>query len=752
MTPFYLDDLEGLRAKLVRAEREGALAGRVWAALRRRARSSPEGFPWFLPFTALVTGEERDVEPARNVIRAYVRTMDRLQLTSGLHFHFWCFAFPHARYALYFQWLDALGAWTRDEAQAIRERLIEFQYVNFFFGMRTKPEPECVDNQTMSLCFSNALIGRLFGQGEGASAMAARMGEDGMRRLPSMLGGMPPGGYSGEGSTYMDHVVGPCVPFVVELLERSDGASWFSRALPPDGGSAASIVRMIAREWTPSGLTLPWDHYGYALPVRSCIAYGARKTGDPFYIELLERHANWTHDVQVGWGYDDLVWTLVWWPDRRPEGRAALFPSWAEPDVGGALVSDDARLYLMQMWDPTNPGSPSRAHFNPNALVLCAHGAPLTTDGVPAKDCTALHFEGTWREVGGSNFHRIRYSFGPGCAGAHGVLFVDGWEGLHARAAYPQARLLEFDAPGKSVTADVTPLYREHWPDAKAVRRRSRLCAERFWLVEDLAAFDRPHRVTSRWFFRPSVSRRERGVLVDTAEGVRLDWIALVGPDDPTIGTIEGFPERLERRSDRVDFTQEGAVCRWLWLGWPDQTRTVAADWSEGWQALPDPGGDLGTDAVRRRIESCGRVLPFTAPPFMLAEMPVAARWWYRKRVRVPDGDRKWIRLPAGMRDARLWVNGGELDLSPWVPSQDLIPPHVPLAESIRGEAEIMVRTDCGTAQYAPGGTSGFSGAPALILPRPVEPLREAFFREGAVTVRAGDREWTVPHALMEVS
>ncbi|MCX7935432.1 MAG: hypothetical protein N3A66_09260, partial [Planctomycetota bacterium] len=200
---FYLDDLPGLRRKLQRAEESGALLGKIWAAVRRRGRASPRGFPWFAPFIAAITGEPADIEAAKGVIRNYIATLEPQTFGMGLQFHFWCFAFPHARWSLYFQWLAALGAWDKAEEREIREQLLVYQFVNFFYGMRTKPEPECVDNQTLSLCFSNALLGYIFGRGSGAAcALAERMYRDGIRRLPAMLGGMPASGYSGEGSTY----------------------------------------------------------------------------------------------------------------------------------------------------------------------------------------------------------------------------------------------------------------------------------------------------------------------------------------------------------------------------------------------------------------------------------------------------------------------------------------------------------------------------------------------------------------------
>lgn len=70
--PFYLDDLDSLRDKLARAARDGTTLGRAWDAVRRRAQSAPDDFPWFTPFVAVVTGEERDAEAARRMIRSYL--------------------------------------------------------------------------------------------------------------------------------------------------------------------------------------------------------------------------------------------------------------------------------------------------------------------------------------------------------------------------------------------------------------------------------------------------------------------------------------------------------------------------------------------------------------------------------------------------------------------------------------------------------------------------------------------------------
>lgn len=751
-TPFYIDDLAALRGKLDQAARAGSRLGQVWEMVRRLARAHPDGYPWYVPFVALVTGEERDLEPARRAVRNYVRTLDVVPFGMGLQFHFWCFAFPHARWALYFQWLDSIGAWDAAEAKALREKLITFQFENFFYGMRTKPEPECVDNQTMALCFSNALVGHLFSGAPAPSITAARMKEDGLRRLPDMLGGMPPSGYSGEGSTYMDYVVGPCIPFLVEFLQRVEGGDWYRRELPPHGGSAATVLQMIAREWMPNGLLLPWDHYGYSLPVRSSIAYAARRTGEAFYTELLERHASWVHNVSIGWGFDDLVWALVWWPETVPQaavGAGSVFTSWAHAEIGGALVSADTDLYLMQMWDHTNPGYPTRAHVNPNAVVLAAYGSPLTVDGVPAKECTAFHYADTWKELTNVTFSVLRSNFGPGCAGSHSVLLVDGWEGMRATTEYEQATQLEFDPVRQVLAADVTPLYRERWPDALAVRRRSQLIADRFWLIDDLAEFAQEHEFTSRWYFRPDLVDDGRGVTIETAEGVRLQFFPVLGPDAKRVQTIAGYPDRLDGAAVQVDFHQRGTACRWLWLAWPERTRRDVTDLADAWDCAPDPDQVLDLATAAKALDQSALRLPLTLPAFVLADQPVVRRWWYRRRVRVPAGPELWLRLPRQMLDPKLWLNGREIDLAPYALRMNLLEPQVRIPQELlaRGELEIVVRTDCGTGQYGAENRegSGFSGQPAIVGPADPAPPVTTAWRKHELVVSAGTTRWKVP-------
>ena len=749
---FYLGDGSDLREKLARAERDSTMAGRVWSGVRHRARTAPMQFPWFLPFVATVTRAPGDIAAAAATVERYVASLPVRQLSAGLQFHFWCYAFPHARWMLYFHWLRALGAWSRADMESLRDALLTFQFVNFFGGMRSKPEPDCVDNQTLSLCFSNALAGALFTDEDGVDALACRLREEGARRLPALIGGIPPGGYTGEGSTYMDVVVGPAIPFVVELLERIIGGNWFDRDLPPLGGSAAAVARMVAREWIPGGLLLPWDHYGYSIPLRSCMAYAARRTGEPFYRSLLEHQADWAFDTGACWGVDDLVWTLAWWPDdntARPAERAFL--PWAAPETGATLVADDESLYLMQMWDESMPRTPHRAHVNPNALVLSAFGSPLTVDGVPATGCDAFAYNDTWVVSRGLDFREVRSNFGAGCAGAHGVLLVDGWEGMRAMTSYEQSRLVSYDTARGEIIAEASALYREHYPDTRCMLRRSRLCANRFWLIEDLACFDQPHEVTVRWWLRPARKESRHGVLIETAEGVRVWLLPLLESGALEVTRVDGYPAGLDGASLRVDSRQHGTQCRWLWLAWPVASRREVADVADDWQALPDPDRSLVFDEACRRFDGAVRI-PMTMPAFLLGDYPVVSRWWYRRRVDAPAGQ-WWLRLPRGMRALGVWVNGAGVDVTSHRERMALLPPQLEMPCTGGGPVEIVIRLDTGASQDEGEERqgSGFWGRPAVFCPSadgdtPVS----AVYGNSVVTINTGDRQWQIPHILME--
>ncbi|MFW5856796.1 MAG: hypothetical protein ACOCX4_02875, partial [Planctomycetota bacterium] len=489
--------LDAIRAKLDRAERDGAPLGNIWRTLRRETQAAPDAHAWYTPFVAAVTGDEALRQDAKRIIARFLEYAELGPLGSGVQFHFWCFAFPFARWAIWFDLLRRLGAYGEREAEETAATFLRLQLRDYHSGLLTKPHPECVDNQAASLCLSSVVLGTLFADGPGDGTLAMELREEALGRAEAMIGGMPASGYSGEGSTYQGVVVAITIPFFVEFLERAVGGDWFDRPCAPNGTSAHDILRMTVRLWQPSGLLLPWDDYGYQFGCKAPIAFLARRTGEGAYLRILEDAANWNDNPSAGWGFDDPVWALVHWPEARADAVRDWQP-WAAEHLGGVLVNPDGTRYLMQMWDETIP-KPTRPHVNPNALVLEADGIPLTADGAKSDECHAFDFDDTWVERRGQNFGITRFSYGKSTGAGHGVLLVDGWETLRPAAGFAAQTLHDFDADGQTLTGDVTGLYASVYPDCRRVLRRSRLVADRAWLVEDLARFDEAHEVTSRW-------------------------------------------------------------------------------------------------------------------------------------------------------------------------------------------------------------------------------------------------------------
>lgn len=763
--PLFIDNIGELRRSILALEGQAGRQAQLWRLLKNCARSAPLHYPWFTPFVALITRQPQDIANARQVIRTYLSKLDPMTFATGLQFHFWCFAFPHAKWSLYFQWLCTLGAFDAAEQTAIAQQLIQYHFLHFFYGLRTKPEPECIDNQALSLAFSNALVGYIFAQGDNPSHMAQRMLADGRRRLPTMIGDLPASGYSGEGSSYMDCVNGPAIPLAVELLQRMTGErGLLYRSFTAGGCLPINVLRMVAREWMPGGLLLPWDNYGYQFGVRSPLAYAARHTGEKLFYDLLEQECIWTYDIGIGWAYDDLVWTLIWWPDQPPK-PAESSRSWFEPTVGGALVSADQNFYLMQMWDESAPDIPTRAHVNPNGVLFNGYGVPLSADGSPAPvGCARFRFADTFRQVsfltmGGEDV----YNYGDGCGGAHSIILVDDWEGLRLQRERPQFRNPTGDLAQKTLACDVTPFYQERYPDVITVQRKSTLCADRFFVVEDWVAFATPHRITTRFLLRPELVASAAGVKIQTPEGVTLHLVELLNPPHAISGaphltlqteTVLNHPFKPDQRSLIADFTVDAAQSHRLFIAWIANT-IAPAERLSGFQALPDPAADLTLASARPQLVRATLRLPMLlpahmeAPEEMVHQRPLVARWWYRKVTPKRRGP-AWLKLPVGLARPQLYLNGQAIDLTPYATSGELLAPYVPLPPQLEAltEIEIVLRTDVPISHYEGGGdgTMGMTGGITLCYPQAEEKLLSARYAEGSIQLVTNQRTYQVPY------
>lgn len=750
--PLFFKELKSLREQIPELEKQEGGRAALWKLLRNSARTAPESFPWYTPFVAVVTGEKEDRERAKRVIRLYLQKLQPMRYLSGLQFHFWCFAFPHAKWALYFQWLCSDGVFTPEERKEMEEQFISCSFLNFYYGMNTKPDPECVDNQTLSLALSCALVGYIF-KTDGESKLAEIMYRDGMRRLPGIIGAMPVSGYSGEGSTYMDCVNGPAIPLAVELLTQVTGdRDVFNTPFEPNGTKPCKVLEMIAREWMPGGLLLPWDSYGYQYGTRSAVSYAAKKTGAGEYLDILEHKCVWTYDVGIGWAYDDLVWTMAWWPEHTDQKKEK---KWFDKQVGGILESEDSERYLMQMWDDSGVGMPARMHMNPNAVILNGYKTPLSADGTKKDGMrTRFEFPDAYREVGNLTIgETTRYNFGDACAGGHSVLIVDGNESMRVISELPQSLNAGADFSEASVQAEVTPVYQAIWPDIKKVVRKSRMHQDTFFTVEDLFLAETEHEVAARFLLRPDFAETKRGVKIETPEGVTLHLFDLCG--EPAVRKEEAayYPKQPDGHCVIADFCEKGRVIRHLFAAFISRTRRME-EYETDFACIADPDRRMEYKEAAERLKTPDAVVPLRLPAYMEAEVPAAGRFWYRKKIEKRPGE-AWLVLPRGLIDPVLFIDGQEMDLSRFEVSKTLMPSHVKLPADLNEKTsfEFLFRVDVTTSHYETnenGMTVSVNGGVALCYPCEEETVETAEYDGREIRIVTNQNEYRSEYRLMQ--
>ncbi len=657
-----------LRTKLANAS--GRMAD-VWRCIKRLAHTNPEGNPWFLPFVAAMEQDDEMIAAAKQAIRNYLDGA-RDAGSSGYLFNIWCFAFPHCRWALWFDLLRQCGFYDTDEADRIAAEFLLIQFRDHHSGLLIKPYPECVDNQAASLALSSFVVGDIFANGPGGGNIARKMREEAAQRLEAMIGGMPKTGYSGEGSTYQGLIVAFAAPFLNEVLNRMHGREMFAEPLAPNGTSTQDILTMTMRLWMPGGLLLPWDDYGYQFGVRFPIAYLANKTRDTHCLHILEHAANWSriNSDSSGWGFDETIWTLVYWPADIAVPQDSSWTGWGNEELGATIVDPKGENYLMQMWDETGSMC-CRAHVNPNSLILVHQGIPFSADGSGGDKSPHLQYDGAVyeRNFGAGSFQHINLS--RGCGGSHNAILVDGDEGLRPRSNYGQCRLVERSFNGPGIVGDVTNLYRNVYDDCRTVRRASRLVDNRFWVVEDFAAFSAEHSFTSRWWFRPNVSPANDGVDVATAEGALLQMRSLLAPTKVEITRVDGYPREPDGRSDRIDFAIHSSTeARWLWVLWPTMALETKEVLSDGWRAWPI---DTRDNAAAEPTGETYAIHPGAFPWFQ-EDTPITSLWCFTRTINLDGLARPQLRLPRGLTErAQLQINGTDVDLSKAIRSQ-LVP------------------------------------------------------------------------------
>lgn len=735
-------DIEAQRVRLKALDKKTTRKAELWRFVQRLARQNPEHNPWLLPFVALIDERPADIFQAKAAIHGYLAKAEE-RGGSGYLFNIWCFAFPHCRWAMWFNLMCEAGFYSQDEADRLAAKFLMIQFRDHHTAMLNKPFPECVDNQHASLVLSSYVVGRIFAEGPGQGNLARKLRDEAAPRLEAMIGGMPNCGYSGEGSTYQGLIVAFAIPFLTEMLEDLQGEDVFDKALWPQGTRSRRILEMTRRLWMPGGLLLPWDHYGYQFGITFPLAYLAHRTGDPQSLRLLEHTANIARMTTFpsGWGYDQPVWTLVYWPDEDAVREGMEWTSWAEDELGAVLVDPAGENYLMQMWDFTEAMC-HRTHVNPNSLILARRGIPFSADGGAALNCDALKYGGARFERNFGAGVNQTLNLSPGCGGSHNTIIVDGYEGLRPPQGKSQGRLIDFTVEEPCVTGDVTHLYTLVDEDCLCMRRRSRLIENRFWVVEDLAAFSKFHAFTSRWWFRPDVEIVDDGVDVQTPEGALLQMRCVQGAGAASLTRIEGFPDQPDGCSDRVDFQMSGTEARWLYVLWPTDTVEVVRELIDGWEATA-----AGNPAISHKIHP-------GSPPWFQKDVDVSSTWEFYTEIDVTDAQIPFLRLSRGIDpSSTLRLNDMDVDLS-GLSNEKLMPclidcePYLKRAGSLR----ISLRLNFPIGEVDKMNTFSFPDQPVSLCRRITAPdlLTRCLYDGKTLTVESSSgAHYTLEHELL---
>ncbi|HEY3376073.1 MAG TPA: hypothetical protein VGL77_01145, partial [Armatimonadota bacterium] len=659
-----IPDRGQLAAKLSRAEGDLHF---FWEWMTNCAKNAPQQYPWYQPFCAVVTGEAHYAEAARRTLVDFATRLPARDATIYVQYHHWAAAAPIARYGLYYDWVADLAAFTEDEHALIRGALLNYGVKHVLPSLQTKHHSD-ENNQVLALALAATMIGWVYGKRRGPSRAAEALLEYGVQRLTRLMDFLPLGGYSGEGSSYMQQIFAPGLVFSAKLLQEITGQDWFHRPGAKTGVTVTDVIRMAVRNITPGGLLLPWDHHGFSAAQNyMLLSTLAAETGEACWLHVPRMLHTWGIEQNMQWGYDDKVWALLSWPESTTPGAHEFHP-WLEPSVAGAVVSHDAAVQVVQAWDvcaDTGLGA-TRMHVNPNTLLIEAFGSPLTVDGSPTADCAAILIPGCRQSV---NY------FGPPCVadwssgmpGAHSCLLVDGEEAFIPHESVHGVGVCHADLPGlQVVSADVSAFYAQH--DAERVLRSTFLIDDRLILVTDLAEFTAPHALTWRIYLRPGVTQDERRFTLHTAEGVRAQ---LYPVDNATARhtPIEGFPNTLEKRSTRVDLRYAAREeHRLATVIMPEDGRDYLARWEDGWHFRPDVDNEgIAAGWCSQRTPWLDTpCLPASEPWPAFGGDPTATIGWYARPVQIATTEAEPLVLHTHRRldsDYRVWWDGEELSL-----------------------------------------------------------------------------------------
>ncbi|HEY3416196.1 MAG TPA: HEAT repeat domain-containing protein, partial [Armatimonadota bacterium] len=653
---FLIDDLQGLREKITGLE--GSLA-QIWESIAGFTRNR-SGISWMLaPFTAVITGKDADIALARQTMVEYCRRLPGRALSADVQEHFWCPSFQVARMGIYYSWLRELGYIEDREAAMCEQNLLDYAFAHHYTSGITKHYTDVKNNQTLSMSFGCTVMGHLFGYRLGNSTTGRVIMAEGLKLLRTRISSFPAGGWSGEGSTYQTLVVGPGVSLASLALEAITGADVFFRRGAPEFATPAEVALMAHRCIMPDGLMLPWDNYGFFVSQISLTsAILARKTGDASYVNWVNAQRLCKPYVHFGWGRDEKVLTLLFWPESASSSTDRAFSSWSSPIVGAEYVSPDERIAFMQMCDEHGAGPEvGRPQCNPNHVVYTAYGAQLFADGMGS----AFRFAGCNKEVPHiAGMQKIDWSGGG--PGAHSCLLIDGQEEyIPTVRAHGQVTAFADLGEAALLATESAASYQPAYDVTSVLRTSAVLAGGRALVIRDDVQAESAHAYQSRFYVRPAIQPMpaQEGwsyFVVDTPERVRFHLLALE-PAQVAQSVKNGFPTEFEGRSALLDFQHPntGTSSTFSLLVIAEDQVEPLGDITEGWHVYGGPSRDAQEPrGLHVALDTCLAALDGIQDDRVIT---------LRKTLPLVAGRDNCLQLPRGLRSCPVLVDGQPVEV-----------------------------------------------------------------------------------------
>ena len=635
-TPLLLsyDSIAGLRSRLT-----GSSQAEQWRRLITLSRSEPRLFSAYTVLTALLTGEAEDRARARAAAFDWVERREEIQLSVEAQVHSHVISAPLGRWAIYVDWMLEGGLLTAEEGTPLLAALLDHAQVIPLQHLQSR---RCdFDNQMLANAFSAAAVGYVAGIRRGDSALGRRIMEVGLGWLRGLFGCLPPGGWTGEGSTYQEHVVMPLVAWSGLLMQHITGEPVMEQGVAPARVPLTDVLRLGLHLIGPGGLLPAWDAYGFqTASVKAPLVWLARHTSDGEALAVIADQQMWARTTLPAWELDDRVWSLLWWPEDLAIPDAPRYAPWIDHQAGGAVQDAATRTRLFQCWDLcgglTNAG---RAQMDPNAITLEAFGSPVLLDGAGSppspvhagNEPQILAFLGEERLASIAQYHRMCGWEPPprsatiaaavaGSVGQSNALILDGEDWYVPQQAIAGTGVaLHQVGPLQVLTGDATAMYTSRY-DVHTARRTSVLLDGRHCLISDVVGTTTPHSLTWQAFVRPAAHATGSSILIQTPEGVGAVVVPLqAGTLDLT--SMPNYPERpMSGGSVRLRHSVPPAADHRLDVAiLVEDLLEPVSDLSDDWSVAGEsgrhridaaPSCQPGSTVVWSRSFACGAIVP----------------------------------------------------------------------------------------------------------------------------------------------